>query len=270
MNEAQQRVGAALSACVDMVKGMVGQPYAVTIFCRHRSGPGHILLGDDDAPQLIAGAKELERFGTTLVQNGEELPEEQPATDRMAILLGEAAERFREYEAHHREEVRRMEAGNGDVQPDRSAERADREAKAERNAEIAARIEAMLVEMGLAESPADECEHPNATPVLGKICTYECPDCEIEFTRTRPSNTVRVDVQDNEPEFTAKDHFLLDWLSKEDASQYGECKGPDLDRLMGLGLVEWKQRDSRGDDYGTVALTEAGIAKARELGEWKP
>lgn len=70
--------------------------------------------------------------------------------------------------------------------------------------------------------------------------------------------------------FTSSQHHLLDWLSKEDSSTYGECKGKDLDHLMERGLVEWKARDRRGDDFGQVGLTEAGIVEARALGEWRP
>lgn len=71
-------------------------------------------------------------------------------------------------------------------------------------------------------------------------------------------------------EFTSSQHHLIEWLSKEDSSLYGECKGKDLDRLFEFGLVEWKAKDARGDDFSRVGLTEAGYERARTLGEWKP
>lgn len=71
-------------------------------------------------------------------------------------------------------------------------------------------------------------------------------------------------------QFTSMEHHLLEWLSKEDSSLYGECHGKDLDRLMGEQLVEWKAKDARGDMYSRVGLTETGIAAAKVLGEWKP
>lgn len=166
MNEAQRRVGALLSACLDMVKGIVGTPFAVTLFCRHRSGPAHILMGDDKTPILIAALEELERFGQRLVDEDGEVEEYVPATDRMAEMLRECAAIFR---------------GNAVMSH-------------EENAKIAGRIEAMLRQMSF-----DECDHPNATPVLGKVCTYECPDCEIEFTRTKPSEIVHMpDMRDGQ------------------------------------------------------------------------
>lgn len=37
---------------------------------------------------------------------------------------------------------------------------------------------------------------------------------------------------------TDAEQFLLEWLGKEDFSQYGECHGKSLDRLVELGLAQ--------------------------------
>lgn len=68
-------------------------------------------------------------------------------------------------------------------------------------------------------------------------------------------------TREGEGEFTKEEKFVLEWLSKDDG-QYGECRGKSLDKLMSLGLVEWKRRDVRGDDYGVVGLTEKGFKAA--------
>jgi hypothetical protein len=193
MNDFEMRLGAMLSMCVDMAKGIVGEDqFAITLFCRSRFTPGHILIGDDQAPTLIRAVEELDRFGKNMLVDGVEQEDVEPASDRMAALLQEAAETFRRYEKHHRAKVEEIEGENG-----ANSTAVDRRAKAEVNAEIAGRIEKLLAEVGF--SPA--CEHPNATPVLGKICTYECPDCEIEFTRTKkPVETVHIDNLKDQPE----------------------------------------------------------------------
>lgn len=207
MNELQQRLGVILSTCVDLAKGSLGEAFAVTLVCRHRSGPAHILIGDDRATVVMQALEELERFGTKLKDEGEEQPEQKPATDRMADMLREA-----------RDKLWLLDEG-------RPCD------------DIAKDIDTMLVEMLFDEAPAETVHMP--------------------------------DMRDG-AEFTRAQHHLIDWLSKEDASSYGECKGADLDSLIERGLVEWKNADSRGEDYGRVGLTEAGYAKARELGERKP
>ncbi len=63
---------------------------------------------------------------------------------------------------------------------------------------------------------------------------------------------------------TANERFLLEWLSKEDASSRGECSGPSLNNLMAFGLVETSAEDARGPDYDAIRCTEAGYALARE------
>lgn len=52
--------------------------------------------------------------------------------------------------------------------------------------------------------------------------------------------------------------FLLNWLSKEDSSIYGECRGIQLSSLISKGEVKIIYKDLRGEDYNRVALTEKG------------
>lgn len=236
MNDFEMRLGAMLSMCVDMAKGIVGEDqFAITLICRSRFTPGHILIGDDQEKTLVRAIEELDRFGKKMLVDGAEAEEvEHTPSERLAMLLQEAAERFRAYEVHHREQA------NSDTMRD-SIYAKDRIAKAEANAEIAARIEALLAEVGFAPAPVE---------------------------------TVHIDnLQDQPKEWTPThtQHHLIDWLSKEDDSAFGECKGNDLDLLLSYGLAEWKSEgDPRGKDFDRVGLTDAGYAKARELGEWKP
>lgn len=70
---------------------------------------------------------------------------------------------------------------------------------------------------------------------------------------------------------------LLDWLAKEDLSQYGECCGRALDGLIELGLVEILGPETehanpfiakgRGIMFRAVRLTRA--ARAATLGPTK-
>ena len=57
-------------------------------------------------------------------------------------------------------------------------------------------------------------------------------------------------------EMTSQERFLLEWLSKEDFSHYGECEGPSLNVLVntGLALITYHERDG----WALVSLTEAG------------
>ena len=74
-------------------------------------------------------------------------------------------------------------------------------------------------------------------------------------------------------ELTGGEKFLLEWLGKEDFSQYGECKGRDLDRLVTLGCATIHapgehQRfisNGMGDDCRAVSLTESGIAALKAI-----
>lgn len=60
---------------------------------------------------------------------------------------------------------------------------------------------------------------------------------------------------------TSQERFLLEWLSKEDFSAFGECEGPALTVLLNCGLAEHTERHMGG--WSKVALTEAGWAHLR-------
>ena len=64
---------------------------------------------------------------------------------------------------------------------------------------------------------------------------------------------------------TPRERFLLDWLSKEDWSLLGECKGPQLDKLVVLGLAEINDVavPPGREDWRGVRLTEAGWQEVR-------
>lgn len=62
-------------------------------------------------------------------------------------------------------------------------------------------------------------------------------------------------------ELTKDERALLDWLSKEDVSQYGECYGTTFDSLERKGLVELHgSRDHPRAHFLGVGLTAAGRA----------
>jgi hypothetical protein len=70
---------------------------------------------------------------------------------------------------------------------------------------------------------------------------------------------------------TKAQRFVLEWLSKEDSSAYGECRGSDLDALLSAGLAKVRNRE-RGD-YARVELTDAGRAallRAKESDRCQP
>ncbi|GAA5544237.1 MULTISPECIES: hypothetical protein [Hyphomicrobiales] len=55
------------------------------------------------------------------------------------------------------------------------------------------------------------------------------------------------------------DEFLLVWLSKEESSAYGECRGEALDRLIAKGFAEvGPTPPGRDKNYARVRLTDAG------------
>lgn len=58
---------------------------------------------------------------------------------------------------------------------------------------------------------------------------------------------------------TEHERFLLEWLAKENASPYGECRGKALDRLVALGLA-WiaPVPDGVDSNYADVSVTVAG------------
>jgi len=77
---------------------------------------------------------------------------------------------------------------------------------------------------------------------------------------------VTVDLNDDE-------RHLLQWLSEADFSQYGECYGKALDRLVQLGLAQVHGKETernntfiaKGDGimFRAVSLTALGLACAR-------
>jgi hypothetical protein len=64
-------------------------------------------------------------------------------------------------------------------------------------------------------------------------------------------------------DLTLNEAFLLRWLSCDDVSELGECKGTALDGLASKGLVEvapnWSRAGPR-PDFDHVTLTAAGRA----------
>lgn len=77
---------------------------------------------------------------------------------------------------------------------------------------------------------------------------------------------------------TADEQDLIEWLSKEDFSQYGECHGKALNALIEQGLAQIhgahenqsgfiakEPHDTKSMMYRAVSLTEAGWAKVKEL-----
>jgi hypothetical protein len=76
-------------------------------------------------------------------------------------------------------------------------------------------------------------------------------------------------------DLTRDQRTLLQWLSKEDFSQYGECHGPSLDRLIELGLAQVHGEETetnnsfiakgRGIMFRAVSLTESGWALKEKL-----
>lgn len=64
-------------------------------------------------------------------------------------------------------------------------------------------------------------------------------------------------------ELTSQEKFLLEWLSKEDSSAYGECYGKSLNVLIAQGLAQTSETPP--SDWARVSLTEAGFALAAEI-----
>lgn len=69
-------------------------------------------------------------------------------------------------------------------------------------------------------------------------------------------------LPDKLTDLNTSEQFLIDWLSKEDWSSYGECYGKDFDRLSALGIVERKpsNRSREHEHFDLCRLTEAGQA----------
>lgn len=62
------------------------------------------------------------------------------------------------------------------------------------------------------------------------------------------------------------ERFLLEWLSKEGYSQYGECCGESLNGLIAKGLATVHSFAAQGSarPYCLVALTDAGRASIQK------
>jgi hypothetical protein len=70
---------------------------------------------------------------------------------------------------------------------------------------------------------------------------------------------------------------LLTWLSREDFSQYGECHGATLNKLITKGLAQVHEpgehqgfiandfSGTKGPMYRAVSLTDAGRATLKEV-----
>jgi hypothetical protein len=95
------QIGAVLASHVDMIKGFLGDQFAVSVVARHQSGPFHLLLGDDSELALIGCLSELQRIGKHLVRVGEDGsvvpvqpgdPDEPTEWDHMVNLLREFAD----------------------------------------------------------------------------------------------------------------------------------------------------------------------------------
>jgi len=70
-------------------------------------------------------------------------------------------------------------------------------------------------------------------------------------------------------DLTGAERFLLEWLSKEDWSSYGECRGKSFDKLLDAGLVEKRpsNRSHIDESYDLCRLTDKGIAALRAQSE---
>jgi hypothetical protein len=76
-------------------------------------------------------------------------------------------------------------------------------------------------------------------------------------------------------QLTKDERFLLEWLSKEDFSQYGECHGKSLDGLIAKGLAQLHGAETernntfiaKGDGimFRAVSLTEKGWGLIKEM-----
>jgi hypothetical protein len=101
------QIGAVLASYVDMVKGFLGDQFAVSIIARHKSGPFHLLIGDDAELALIQTLSELQRMGTALIKDGNTVVEAEPsAADHMVAMLQECAEQFADYARLHKAKER--------------------------------------------------------------------------------------------------------------------------------------------------------------------
>jgi hypothetical protein len=70
----------------------------------------------------------------------------------------------------------------------------------------------------------------------------------------------------DKPVLSSQEHFLLDWLGKEEACELTDCHGMPLDRLVAMGLVGIAA-EAPGENI--AALTGRGWLALRALGPWQ-
>jgi hypothetical protein len=138
-----QATGAVLSACVDMAKGHVGDQYGVTIVCRHKTGPFHLMLGDDDELGVMSAASTLLRQGKHLIKDGvpADRMDEPTLADQMVTLLRDCEDVFSRYADSHQAKAAEITTMG------HSAERDDRLDKAAANRDMADRIKVLLAKV---------------------------------------------------------------------------------------------------------------------------
>lgn len=80
----------------------------------------------------------------------------------------------------------------------------------------------------------------------------------------------RLDAAQMIPSGLTKQHYMIEWLAKEDFSLYGEVEGRDFDALHSAMLVQihGKVTGPRAG-YAQVSLTPLGLAVAKHLRETK-
>jgi hypothetical protein len=75
-------------------------------------------------------------------------------------------------------------------------------------------------------------------------------------------------------DITPSEKWMLEWLSKEDFSQYGECYGRTLEALIARGFVQVHGEETETNNtfiakghgimFRAVSLTDAGRAAVKE------
>lgn len=95
MSPGLQQIGAQLAMIVDMAKGIMGEQFAVSLIARHRVGPMHLMMGDDEEAALIKTLNELQDGGTHLVPANDAAETTLPSkVEQMVALLRECVDRL--------------------------------------------------------------------------------------------------------------------------------------------------------------------------------
>lgn len=64
---------------------------------------------------------------------------------------------------------------------------------------------------------------------------------------------------------TSQERFLLEWLSKEESSAYGECHGDALNELLRRGFaIVSPAMVGRDPHYRRVSITDSGLASLQK------